>query len=91
MLSCVLILGTKRCMICYLLVFGGPKCENLVKGFANSVRFVNMLRITHRYPQIYWNPYLLLIDGLDHGQWTLSLGFLYVQMVAMLFSPVLIV
>ena len=42
MLSCPLILGTKRCMLCCLLVFGGPKCENHVRGFASSVRFVNM-------------------------------------------------
>ena len=91
MLSCLLILGTKRCMLCCLLVFGGPKCENLVKGFANSVRFVNMQKTAHRHPQVCWNPYPLLIDGLDHGQWTLSLGYLYVQMVAMPFSPVWIV
>ena len=31
------------------------------------------------------------IGGLDHDQWTLPLGYLYVQMVAMLFSPVSIV
>ena len=67
MLSCLLILGTKRCVLCCLLVFVGPKCEDLVKRFANSVRFVNMLRIAHRHPQVYWNPYPLLIDGLDHG------------------------
>ena len=40
MLSCPLILGTKRCMLCCLLMFGGPKCENHVRGFASSVRFV---------------------------------------------------
>ena len=53
MLSFLLILGTKRCMLCYLLVFGGLKCENLVKGFVNSVGFVNMLRTAHRHPPVY--------------------------------------
>ena len=91
MLSCPLILGTKRCMLCCLLVFGGPKCENHVRGFASSVRFVNMQRTARRHPQVCWNHYPLLIGGLDHGQWTLSLGYLYVQMVATPFSPVLIV
>ena len=64
MLSCLLILGTKRCMLCCLLLFGGPKCENHVKGFANSVRFVNMRRTAHSHPQVCWNPYPLLIGGL---------------------------
>ena len=91
MLSCLLILGTKRCMLCCLLVFGGPRCENPVSEFVSSVRFVNMLRTALRHPQVYWNPYPLLIEGLDHGQWTLFLGYLYVQMVVMLFSHVLIV
>ena len=91
MLSCLLILGTKRCMLCCLLMFGGPKCENHVREFVSSVIFVNMLRTAHRHPQVYWNPYPLLIEGLDCGQWTLSLGYLFVQMVAMLFSPMLIV
>ena len=92
MLSCLLILGTKRCMLYCLLMFGGPRCENHVREFVSSVRFVNMLKIdTGRHPQVYWNPYPLLIEGLDHGQWTLSLGYLYVQMVVMPFSPVLIV
>ena len=81
MLSCLLILGTKRCMLYCLLIFGCPKCENLVKGFAHSVRFVNILRIAHRHPQVYWNPYPLLIVGLDYGQWTLSLGSLLIQIV----------
>ena len=72
-------------------MFGGPKCENLVKGFANSIRFVNMQRTAHRHPQVCWNPYPLLTDSLDHGQCTLSLGYLYVQTVAMPLSPVWIV
>ena len=90
-LSCPLILGIKRCMLCYLLVFGGRKCENHIRGFANSVRFVNMLRTAHRHLQVFCNPYPLLMEGLYHGQWTLSLGYLYVQMVVTLFSPVLII
>ena len=48
MLSCLLILGTKRCMLCCLLVFGGHRCENPVREFVSSVRFVNMLRTAHR-------------------------------------------
>ena len=91
MLSCLLILGTKRCMLCCLLVCGGHRCENLVREFAKRVRFVNMLKIAHNHPQVYWNLYPLLIEGLDHGQWTLSLDSLLVQMVVMLFSHVLIV
>ena len=50
-LSCLLILGTKRCMLCCLLVFGSPKCENHVRGFENSFRFVNMQRTACRYPR----------------------------------------
>ena len=88
MLSCPLILGTKRCMLCWLLMFGGPKCENHVRGYAGSVRFFNMQRIARRHPQDFWNHYLLLIGSLDRGQWTLSLCHLYVQMVATPFSPV---
>ena len=78
-------------MLCCLLVFGGHRCDNHVREFVGHVRFVNMLRITPGYPQVYWNPYPLLIEGLDHGQWTLSLGSLLVQMVVMLFSNVLII
>ena len=70
---------------------GGYRCDNLVRKFVSNVRFVNMLKIAHKHPQVYWNPYPLLIEGLDHGQWTLLLGYLYVQIVEMLFSPVLIV
>ena len=91
MLSCLLILGTKRCMLCCLLIFGGPKYKNLVKGFSNIIRFVNMQRTAHRHPQVCWNPYPLFTDSLDHGQWNLSLGYLYVQMVVMPFPPVSIV
>ena len=29
-------------MLCYLIVFSGPKCENHVREFVSSVRFVNM-------------------------------------------------
>ena len=90
MLSYILILGIKRCMLCFLLVFGGQRCENPVREFVSNVRFVNMLRTAHSHPQVYWNPYSLLIEGLDHGQWTLSLGYLNVLMVAMPFLPVLI-
>ena len=75
-LSCLLILGSKRCMLYCLLVCGGHRCENLVRKFVSNVRFVNVLKIAHKYPQVYWNPYLLLIEGLDLGQWTLSLGYL---------------
>ena len=78
-------------MFCYLLMYGVHRCENLVRKLVYSVRFVNMLRIAHKHPQGYWNLYPLLIEGLDHGQWTLSLGSLLVQMVVKLFSHVLII
>ena len=91
MQSCPLILGTKRSMLCCLLMFGGAKCENHVRAFASSARFINVLRTSHRQPQVYWNPYLLLIEGLNHDQWTLLLAYLYVQMVVAPVSPVLIV
>ena len=90
-LSCLLILGIKRCMFCFLLICGGHRCENHVREFSKSVRFGNMLKIAHKHPQVYLNPYLLLIEGLHHGQWTLSLGSLLLQMVAILFSHVFIV
>ena len=63
----------------------------VLESLQSSVRFVNMLKIAHKHPQVYWNPYPLLTEGLDLGQWTLLLGYLYVQMVVMPFSPVLIV
>ena len=91
MLSCLLILGMKRCMLYCLLVFDGPKCNNHVRGFVSSVRFVNVLMTACRHPQVCWNPYPLLIGGLDRGQWTLSLGYLYEQIVATPFSLILIV
>ena len=50
-----------------------------------------MLKIEHKHSQAYWNPYLLLREGLDLGLWISSLGCPLVQMVAIPFSPVLIV
>ena len=72
-------------------VCGGHRCKFLVSKFASNVRFVNVLKIAHKHPQAYWNLYPLLTEGLDLGLWILSLGCLLVQMVAMPFSPVLIV
>ena len=72
-------------------MFGVHRCKKLVRKFVNSVRFINMLRIAYKHPQSYWNLYLLPIEGLDHGQWILSLGSLLVQMAIMLFSLVFIV
>ena len=89
--SYLLILGPKKCMLCCLLACGGHRCENPVSKFVSSVRFVNVLRIAHKHPQDYWNPYQLLIEDLDLGQWTLSLGYLFVQMVVVPLSPVLII
>ena len=63
-------------MLYCLLMCGGHRCENLAIEFVSSVRIVNMLRIAHKHPQDYWNPYPLLIEGLDLGQWTSSLGYL---------------
>ena len=90
-LSCLLILGLKRYMLCCLLMCGGHRYKKLIRKFVNNVRFVNVLKIAHKHPQAYWNPYPLLTEGLDLGLWALSLGCLLVQMVAMLFSPVLII
>ena len=90
-LSSVLILGLKRCMLCCLLMCGGHRCEFLVSKFVSHVKFVNVLKIAHKHPQACWNPYSLLIEGLDLGLWILSLGCHLVQMFAMLFSTVLIV
>ena len=90
-LSYLLILGPKRCMLCCLLVCGGHRCEFLVRKFFSNVRFVNMLKIAHKHPQAYCNPYLLMIEGLDIGLRILSLGSFLVQIVTMLFSPVLII
>ena len=78
-------------MLCCLLMCGSHRCKKLVRKFASLVRFVNILKIAHKHPQAYWNPYLFLTEGLDLGLWTLSLACLLVQMVAMPFSPLLIV
>ena len=78
-------------MLYYLLVCGGQRCETLAREFISSVRFVNMLKIALKHPQDYWKSKPLLIKALDLGQWTLSLVYLFVQMVVMLFSPVLII
>ena len=91
MISCLLILGPKLCMLCFLLVFGSPRCDNYVREFVSNVRFVKWLKTALRHPQVYWDPYPLLIEGLVHGQWTLLLGYLYVQMVVMLFPHVWII
>ena len=88
-LSYLLILAPKRCIPCCLLVCGGYRCENLLIKFVSNVRFVNMLKIAHNHPQVYWNLYPLLHEVLNLGLSTLSLGYLFVQMVVMPFSPVL--
>ena len=90
-LSCLLIMGPKRCMLCCLLVCGGHRWEFLASKFVSLVRFVNMLKIAHKHPQNCWNYYLLLREGLDLSLWILPLGFPLVQMVAMPFSLVLII
>ena len=77
-LSCLLIFGPKRCMLCYLLVFSGHRCKKPVREFVGNGRFVNMLKITHKHPQVYWNLYPFLSEGLDLGPWILSLGCLLV-------------
>ena len=73
-LTCLLILGLKRCMVCCLLVCGDYSCEFFVSKFDSNVKFVNMLKIAHKHPQAYWNYYPLLREGLDLGLWILSLG-----------------
>ena len=90
-LSFLLILTPKRCMLCCLFVCGGYRCENLVRKLESNVKFINMLKIAYKHPQVYWNLYLLLSKGLDLGQWTSSLGYLFVERVVMPFSPVLII
>ena len=55
-------------MLCCLLVCGGYSCKNPVSGFVTNVRFVNVLKIAHKHPQVSWNLYILLIEGLDLGQ-----------------------
>ena len=88
-LSCLLILGAKRCVLCCLLVCGGHICEFPVREFISNVRFVNMLKIAHKHPQAYWNLYLLPTEGLDLDLWILLLGCFLMQMVVMLFSLML--
>ena len=90
-LSYLFILGLKRCMLSCLLVCGGYRCEFLVSKFISPVKFVNVLKIAHKHPQACWNPYPLLSKGLDLGLWISSLGCPLVQMVAIPFSPVLII
>ena len=90
-LSCLLILAPKRCMLFWLLVCIGHRCENLVRKLVSNVGSVNMLKIAHKQPQVYCNLDPLLNEGLDLGLWTLSLGYLLVQMVVMPFLPVLII
>ena len=91
-LSCLLILGLKGCMLCCLLMcMVATNASFLVSKFASHVKFVNVLKIAHKHPQYYWNPYPLLREGLDLGQWISPLGCPLVPMVAMPFSPVLIV
>ena len=53
MLSYLIILATKRCILCCLLVFGGLRCENHVREFVSSVTFVNVLRTARKHPQAY--------------------------------------
>ena len=50
MVNCPPILGTKICMLCCLLMFGGPKCENHVKRLSNSIRFVIMQKTAYKHP-----------------------------------------
>ena len=90
-LSCLLILGPKRCMLCCLLMCGSCRGEKPVREFVSNVKIDNMLKIAYKHPQAYWSLYPLLKEGLDFGSWTLSLGCLLVQIVVMLFSPVLII
>ena len=73
-LSCLLILGLKRCMLCCLLVCGSPTWEFPISKFVSPVRFVNVLKIAHKHPQDCWSRYPLLREGLDLGLWISSLG-----------------
>ena len=90
-LSCLLILGLKRCMVCCLLMCDWPTWEFLVSKFVSPVRFVNVLKTAHKHPQDCWNRYPLLREGLDLGLWISSLGCHLMQMVVMPFSPALII
>ena len=69
-LSCLLILGLKRCMLCCLLMCGGHRCEFLVSKFVSNVKFVNVLKIAHKHPQAYWNRYPLL--SRRFGSWSMD-------------------
>ena len=90
-LSCLLILGPKRCMLCCLPMYGGYTWGFLDSKFISLFRFVNVLRIAHNHPQDCWNRYLLLIHGLDLGLWILSLSCYLVLMVVLPFLPVFII
>ena len=37
-------------------MYGGYRCENHVQEFAESVGFVNMLKIAHKHPQVNVRP-----------------------------------
>ena len=89
--SCLLVLDLRRCMLCCLAMYGGYTWDFLISKFVSLVRFVNVLRIAHKYPQDCWNRYLLLKKGLDLGLWISSLGCHLVEKVVILFLPVLIV
>ena len=90
-LSCLLILGLRRCMLCCLSVYGGHTREYLVSKSVSLVRFINMLRLAYKHPQDYCNHYPLLQKGLDLGLWISLLGYHLVLMVVMPFLPVSIV
>ena len=48
-----------------------------------------MLKIAHKHPQVYWNHYPLLTEGLDLGLWILSLGCLLVRIVRTFLKPLI--
>ena len=52
-LSCLLILGTKRYILCFLLAYGGHRCEKPIREFVSIVRFIKMLKIAYKHPQVY--------------------------------------
>ena len=69
-LSCLLILGVKRCMFYCLLVCGGHISEFLVSKFVSPVKFVNVLKIAHKHPQACWKP--LPIIERRFGSWSMD-------------------
>ena len=77
MLSFLLILGPKRCMLCCLLVCGGHRYKNHVREFEKSVRFVNMLKISYKHPRFTrtftycWSKVWILVNGLYY--WVTSI------------------